>query len=154
MTVFFSSPSMGLCDIKKVGIPCAGTSPGRARALAREQEHAHQRAFGFTEVVGSAAQVTGLHEINNVTKELADDRYAKAARAHHSLAPLTRHASRSSAVFGKTSYRSWCEQAFTLILPQSNKLTIADLPSREGPLEFILFLNNKPIPSDGFLSQS
>ncbi|ROI15272.1 hypothetical protein DPX16_12824 [Anabarilius grahami] len=37
---------------------------------AREQKHAHQRTFGFTEVVGSAAQVTGLYEINNVPKEV------------------------------------------------------------------------------------
>ncbi|ROI15819.1 hypothetical protein DPX16_21326 [Anabarilius grahami] len=64
---------MGLCDVNGVGIPRIGTSPRRARVhkstRAREQEHAHQRAFGFTEVVGSVAHVTGLHEINNVTKE-------------------------------------------------------------------------------------
>ncbi|ROL53122.1 hypothetical protein DPX16_14135 [Anabarilius grahami] len=62
---------MGLCDVIKVGIPCMGTSPGGAHVhtstRVREQEHAHQRAFGFTEVIGSAAQVTRLHEINNVT---------------------------------------------------------------------------------------
>ncbi|ROJ29192.1 hypothetical protein DPX16_13636 [Anabarilius grahami] len=68
---------MGLSDVNGGGIPCMGTSPGKARVhtstRAKEQEHAHQRAFGFTEVVGSAAQVTGLHEINNVTKELTID---------------------------------------------------------------------------------
>ncbi|ROL50173.1 Complement factor B [Anabarilius grahami] len=37
---------------------------------------------------------------------LADDRYTKAARARHSLAPLTRHASRRSAVFRKTRHGS------------------------------------------------
>ncbi|ROI16073.1 General transcription factor IIE subunit 2 [Anabarilius grahami] len=42
----------------------------RARRPEREQEHSHQCAFGFMEVVGSAAQVTGLHKINKVTKEV------------------------------------------------------------------------------------
>jgi len=70
--VFFSS--MGLSDVNGGEIPCTGASPGRARAhtstRAREQEHAHQHVFGFTEVVGRAAQVKGLHEINIVTKEV------------------------------------------------------------------------------------
>jgi len=51
-------------------------------------------------------------------------------------------------------------QCLTVILPQfkvlkqSNKLTIDDLPNGEGPFGFILILNTKPIPPDGFLSQS
>ncbi|ROI83700.1 hypothetical protein DPX16_14642 [Anabarilius grahami] len=40
---------------------------------AREQKHAHQRAFGFMEVVGSTAQLTGLHEINNVTEPVNEE---------------------------------------------------------------------------------
>ena len=36
----------------------------------QEQEHAHQCVFKFTEVIISSAQVTGLHKINSVTKEV------------------------------------------------------------------------------------
>ncbi|ROL51203.1 hypothetical protein DPX16_18531 [Anabarilius grahami] len=73
---------MGLSDVNgRNFLYGSAHTPTRAR----EHEHAHQRAFGFTEVVGSAAQVTGLHQINNVTKEKQIIVHLKSSEEPHPL---------------------------------------------------------------------
>ncbi|ROL41966.1 hypothetical protein DPX16_19815 [Anabarilius grahami] len=62
---------MCLCDIRKVGIPCTGTSPVHVdqSERARARPSTRVRLYGIRRQ-RCTGQVTGLHEINNVTKEV------------------------------------------------------------------------------------